>query len=90
VNAYEYRGVTYPVLDLFFVARCEETIETRTARGRRRDLLARSPASSPAQLAFPSLRAAVRQYLERVTPSRPERRSTALLQRRQFIPSDLR
>jgi NAD+ diphosphatase len=66
VNAYEYHSVTYPVLDFFFTAQVSQTAEPEALD----DVAAISwlhPALvSPDQIAFPSVRAAVRLYSERV------------------------
>jgi NAD+ diphosphatase len=71
VNSYEYVGVTYPVLDLFFVARCDPTTTPEPLEDVAEICWLDPSRVSPAQLAFPSLRAAVRQYVERLTPSGP-------------------
>lgn len=67
VNAYEYRSVTYPVLDLFFMAEVEETIEPEPLEDVAEICWLDPARVEPAQLAFPSLRAAVRQYLDCVS-----------------------
>jgi ADP-ribose pyrophosphatase YjhB (NUDIX family) len=67
VNAYEYRSVTYPVLDLFFMAEVEETIKPEPLEDVAEICWLDPARVEPAQLAFPSLRAAVRQYLDCVS-----------------------
>jgi NAD+ diphosphatase len=66
VNAYDYHSVTYPVLDIFFTAQVGQTAEPEALD----DVAAISwldPALVPPdQIAFPSVRAAVRFYSERV------------------------
>ena len=68
VNEYAYRAVTYPVLDLFFMARFDEAMKPEALEDVA-ELCWNNPALvEPDQLAFPSLRAAVRHYLEQVIP----------------------
>jgi ADP-ribose pyrophosphatase YjhB (NUDIX family) len=67
VNSYEYRGVTYPVLDLFFIARCDLDAKPEPLEDVAEICWLDPSCVSPDQIAFPSLRAAVRHYVERLT-----------------------
>lgn len=63
LNSYFYREVTYPVLDLFFVARAvawETVVETEEVSGLR---WLKPEEVDPAELAFPSMQEAWRQWL---------------------------
>lgn len=63
-NDYTYRGVTYGVLDFYFTARIELT-QTAEARDEVESIVWRQPAAiAPDELAFPSLRHALRCYRE--------------------------
>lgn len=67
VNAYAYRGVTYPVLDLFFVTRVSDTEQPR-ALDDVQSVAWLDPAQvDPAEIAFPSVREAVRQFAARLS-----------------------
>jgi ADP-ribose pyrophosphatase YjhB (NUDIX family) len=63
VNWYPYRGITYPVLDLFFVARLPAALEARAL-----DEVASCAWLRPAEIdfaaiAFPTVRAALERFL---------------------------
>ena len=62
-NVYHYKGVTYPVLDFFFVAEALSTDEAAALDGvESYEWL--SPAQVPLdEIAFPSMRRALQQYL---------------------------
>jgi NAD+ diphosphatase len=62
VNSYDYKGITYPVLDFFFIARAtgEEKPEALDAVA---DFCWLDPlAVDPAEMAFPSMTYALKQY----------------------------
>lgn len=64
-NPYEYRGVTYPVLDLFFTAR-PTSLDTFAVREESESCCWLAPEEIRlADIAFPSVRAAVSCWLER-------------------------
>jgi NAD+ diphosphatase len=63
-NSYHYREITYPVLDLFFVAPADGS--AASAQDGVESLCWLEPAQvDPAALAFPSMREALRVYLAR-------------------------
>jgi ADP-ribose pyrophosphatase YjhB (NUDIX family) len=66
VNSYEYRAVTYPVLDLFFTARFDPAMKPEPLEDVAAICWIDPALVEPDQLAFPSLRAAVRHYLEQI------------------------
>lgn len=69
-NRYPYAGVVYPVLDLFFVGHLAEASGTVTTQADEvADAVWMDPATvDPDEIAFPSMRAAVRRYLARTAP----------------------
>ena len=68
VNAYDFCSITYPVLDLFFVAQVGQTADPK-ALDDVAEVCWLDPARvAPAEIAFPSVRAAVRLYSARITP----------------------
>ena len=70
-NEYLYRGVNYPVLDVAFVCRAV-SIEPIAALDGVESFCWLKPAEvDPAEIAFPSIRAAVRFYNERTAALRP-------------------
>jgi len=61
-NEYHYRGIVYPVLDLFFVARVNSWHEAQ-AVSEVESLVARDPKTvEPEELAFESMRQALERY----------------------------
>jgi ADP-ribose pyrophosphatase YjhB (NUDIX family) len=64
-NEYHYRGVTYPVLDLAFVTRAVAIDRIAALDGVESYLWAHPREVDLAEIAFPSIREAVRQYLVR-------------------------
>jgi ADP-ribose pyrophosphatase YjhB (NUDIX family) len=67
INAYDYRSITYPVLDLFFTAQVGQTADPK-ALDDVAEVCWLDPARvDPADIAFPSVRAAVRLYSARIT-----------------------
>jgi ADP-ribose pyrophosphatase YjhB (NUDIX family) len=68
LNSYHYRSVTYPVLDLFFTARLDAGASPEALEDVA-EICWLEPAKVAAEdIAFPSLRAALRRYLERPPP----------------------
>jgi len=63
-NAYHYREVTYPVLDLFFMADLAEGAEPRALEDVASFGWFKSSEVAPEDLAFPSMQAAWRDLLE--------------------------
>lgn len=70
-NPYLYRGITYPVLDLFFVAHLAESADALAVTAQVGEVdgyLWRAPSAvDPEELAFPSMRFAMRRYLSAPT-----------------------
>ncbi len=63
-NLYEWRGITYPVVDLYFTARLREG-DVPSARHEVAEIVWLPPESVDlAMLAFPTTRAALRRYCE--------------------------
>ncbi len=64
-NLYRYHDITYPVLDLFFVAKIE-AVQEASARDEVESVNWLEPIIvDPAEIAFPSMREALKQYLLR-------------------------
>jgi len=72
-NPYEYRGVTYPVLDLFFIARARSLDTLRVLEEADGCCWLAPEEIHIEDIAFPSVRAAVRRWIERSRPGRPAR-----------------
>ncbi len=66
INSYLYQEVTYPVLDLFFVAHAVTPERARPLDGVDAVLWLPPAAVSPDDIAFPSIRQALHQYLQRL------------------------
>lgn len=66
-NEYLYRGVNYPMLDLAFVCRAVSIEPVAALDGVESFCWLKPAAVDPAEIAFPSIRAAVRCYNERGT-----------------------
>src|SRR5262245_99264 len=65
VNQYEYKGVTYPVLDFFFVTRAESTTAAVALDGVESICWLALAQLDFDEIAFPSIRAALQFYLAR-------------------------
>lgn len=63
-NEYLYQGVTYPVLDFIFSAAAEANADAKPLDGVARIVWQQPDAIALDELAFPSLRAGLRRYLE--------------------------
>lgn len=73
-NTYHYRGVTYPVLDFFFIADAAAEVKAE-ALDAVDDVLWLDPeAVDPEEMAFPSMTFALRQYLATLPPPDERRR----------------
>jgi ADP-ribose pyrophosphatase YjhB (NUDIX family) len=69
-NYYEYRGITYPTADLFFVGHVK-SFETLRAMDEVESVLFADPREiDEKEIAFPSLYQAIRVYLDRPADSR--------------------
>lgn len=64
-NQYPYHGVTYPVLDFFFVARTQSAREAAALDEVESVSWLNPRGVDPAEIAFPSMREALRRYLAR-------------------------
>lgn len=73
VNAYEYRAVTYPVLDLFFTASVSQSIRPEALDDVAEISWLDPRQVDPEQIAFPSVRAAVRTFVARLSAGQSER-----------------
>ena len=69
-NAYEYRGITYPVLDLIFHAPVADSGAVRALDGVRSFAWLDPLAVDPASLAFPSMQEGLRLYQTRAAAQR--------------------
>jgi ADP-ribose pyrophosphatase YjhB (NUDIX family) len=71
-NQYDYKGVTYPVVDLFFTALARDATRAAALDGVASLWWLAPEAVEPAEMAFPSMRAALRVYsaLNRRPPQR--------------------
>ena len=69
-NEYLYRGVNYPVLDLAFVCRAASIEPIAALDGVESFCWVNPAAVDPGEIAFPSIRAAVRLYNERAAARR--------------------
>jgi ADP-ribose pyrophosphatase YjhB (NUDIX family) len=69
VNAYEYREVRYPVLDLFFKATVSQAVKPQALDDVDEVCWIDPCRVDTAQLAFPSVRAAVRYFATQITAS---------------------
>lgn len=69
-NEYLYRGVNYPVLDLAFVCHAVSIESIAALDGVESFCWAKPAEVDPAEIAFPSIRAAVRLYNERAAARR--------------------
>jgi ADP-ribose pyrophosphatase YjhB (NUDIX family) len=67
LNQYEYRGVTYPVLDLAFVTRAQSTEKIAALDGVESFCWLKPSEVDPNEIAFPSIRAALQAYGARAT-----------------------
>jgi mutator protein MutT len=63
LNDYHYKDVTYPVLDLFFVANARAHATPSALDGVESYLWAEASKVNPEEIAFPSIRAALADYL---------------------------
>ncbi len=70
-NSYDYKGVTYPVLDFFFVARARGDEEPQALDGVASVHWLDPLAVDPAEIAFPSMVQALECYRRRRDPARP-------------------
>ena len=70
-NEYLYRGVNYPVLDLAFVCRALSIENTAALDGVESFCWLKPAEIDPGEIAFPSIRAALRHYNEGETGRRP-------------------
>ena len=69
-NLYEWRGVVYPVVDLYFTGRVGEG-EIASARHEVEEIVWLRPEEvDPGELAFPTTRAAFALYREAASPAR--------------------
>ena len=69
-NLYEWRGVVYPVVDVYFTGRLGEG-EVASARHEVEEIVWLRPQEvDPAALAFPTTRAALARYLDTASPAR--------------------
>lgn len=62
LNEYQYRGVAYPVLDLFYVTRAIDPGRMQALDEVESCAWRRTTEVSPAEIAFPSIRAALQAY----------------------------
>ena len=62
LNQYDYRGVTYPVLDLAFVTRAQSTESIAALDGVESYCWLKPSEVDPGEIAFPSIRAALQAY----------------------------
>ncbi len=62
LNSYDYKGVTYPVVDLFFVCRVEEGAAAEALDGVESFQWLDPHSLDPATLAFPSMRRALQRF----------------------------
>lgn len=70
-NEYSYKGVTYPVVDMFFVAHASSVEQTAALDGVE-SFIWRKPAEIKSEeLAFPSVRAALSSFLKRTGTTCP-------------------
>lgn len=68
-NVYDYQRVRYNVLDFFFVAYLEDFAAAQGDPGEVEEIVVVNPRElDPAQIAFPSMKNAVRYYLEQLPP----------------------
>lgn len=65
LNQYNYRGIIYPVLDFIYLARTNTPELTRALDGVDGFFWLDPARVDPAEIAFPSIRAALQTYLER-------------------------
>jgi NAD+ diphosphatase len=63
LNQYDYRGVTYPVLDLAFVTRAQSTDTIAALDGVESYCWLKPSDVDPSEIAFPSIHAAIQAYL---------------------------
>lgn len=66
-NSYEYQGIVYPVLDLFFTAVLEPSARPQPLEDVAEICWMKPDRVRPSEIAFPSLRAAVQEYLRVVS-----------------------
>ena len=71
-NFYPYKGVTYPVLDFFFVARARDAGAVAALDAVESYCWLQPAAIDPEDIAFPSMKAALEVYLTRVSGQRPD------------------
>jgi ADP-ribose pyrophosphatase YjhB (NUDIX family) len=75
-NEYEFRGIAYPVLDLYFTGRARDG-STAAPRHEVAEILWLRPGEvDPADLAFPTTRAALRRYGELLSADAADGRRT--------------
>ena len=72
LNSYHYKGLTYPVLDLFFVARAGNPEAARPLDGVESFLWMKPELVNPEEIAFPSIRTALGEFIAclQLSPSR--------------------
>lgn len=68
VNTYDYHSIKYPVLDLFFTATARQSIKPEALDDVAEICWVEPRLMDPDQLAFPSVRAAVRRFTGLLTP----------------------